>query len=356
MERAQLDDPDEDDVLDAEEDLLAGAQGHREAAVAAYEALRGDTGAVDTVGAALAALTAHAPFKELEIRLRALGAELAEVASDVRGLGEDVEDDPDRLSEIRDRRQLLRDLRRKYGDTLADVMVHRDEAACRLAELDGYESSVAALEAERAAARTAVTVAAAAVAAQRRAAAPRLALAVERRLRPLAMARARLEVAVDGADPADDVRFLLGANPGEPTLALAKVASGGELARTMLALRLVLTEAPETLIFDEVDAGIGGEAALAVGRSLATLAARHQVLVVTHLPQVAACADHHVAVVKTETRGRTSARAAAVEGEARTRELARMLSGLADSGSGHEHALELLRTARTHGDGPHGDS
>jgi len=162
----------------------------------------------------------------------------------------------------------------------------------------------------------------------------------------LAMPRARVDVAVDGADPADDVCFLLGANPGEPVQPLARVASGGELARAMLALRLVLTEAPDTLVFDEVDAGIGGEAALAVGRALATLGSRHQVLVVTHLPQVAAFADHQIAVDKREVKGRTVARAAAVDGEARTRELSRMLSGLSESGAAHRHARELLDAAR----------
>ena len=116
------------------------------------------------------------------------------------------------------------------------------------------------------------------------------------------MAKARVEVTVGAVDPGDEVTFLLGANPGEPALPLAKVASGGELARTMLALRLVLTEAPDTLVFDEVDAGVGGEAALAVGRALATLGRRHQVLVVTHLPQVAAAADAQIAVTKSHRR------------------------------------------------------
>jgi DNA repair protein RecN (Recombination protein N) len=247
---------------------------------------------------------------------------------------------------VRERRQLLRELRRKYGDTLADVMAHRDEASARLAELESYETLAAELEAERSAAGADVARAAAAVAAARRAAAPRLGKAVEQHLRRLAMPRARVEVAVDGPAPADDVRFLLGANPGEPVQPLARVASGGELARAMLALRLVLTEAPNTLVFDEVDVGIGGEAALAVGRSLATLGARHQVLVVTHLPQVAAFADHQIAVDKADVKGRTVARAAAVDGDARTRELSRMLSGLSESGAAHRHARELLDAAR----------
>jgi DNA repair protein RecN (Recombination protein N) len=282
----------------------------------------------------------------MEERLRSVAAELADLVDAIRTTGEAVADDPERLEELRLRRQLLRELRRKYGDTLAEVMAHRDEVVRRLDELESYEVRAAELETERTAALAAVAAAAAVVAAQRRVNAPELAAAVEAHLHQLAMPRARLEVAVEGPDPADDVRFLLGANPGEPTLALAKVASGGELARAMLALRLVLTGAPETLVFDEVDAGIGGEAALAVGRALAALGARHQVLVVTHLPQVAAFADRQVAVSKAEAGGRTEAHAAAVEGEARTRELSRMLSGLADSGSGRRHATELLRAAR----------
>jgi DNA repair protein RecN (Recombination protein N) len=167
------------------------------------------------------------------------------------------------------------------------------------------------------------------------------------------MPRARLAVEVGDDDPGDDVTFLLGANAGETLLPLAKVASGGELARTMLALRLVLAgagptgpdEAPPTMIFDEVDAGIGGHAALAVGAALAALADDHQVLVVTHLPQVAAFADTQVAVVKEERRGRTVARASVLAEGARVAELSRMLSGLPDSESGRDHAAELLATA-----------
>jgi len=314
-------------------DALAGGDGD------------GAPGAADALGIALTAVAGRSPFKDVEVRLRAVAAEVADLASESRAVGESVADDPARLAEVRQRRQLLRELRRKYGDTLADVMAHHDEAAARLGELEGYEATAAALEAERRHAVAVEAEAAAAVAAHRRTAAPRLAKAVERHLRQLAMPRARLEVAVDGPDPADDVRFLLGANPGEPVLPLTKVASGGELARAMLALRLVLSEAPGTLIFDEVDAGIGGEAALAVGRSLAALARRHQVLVVTHLPQVAAFADHQVAVSKEAERGRTRARAVAVDGDDRTRELSRMLSGR-DSGAARRHATELLEAAR----------
>jgi DNA repair protein RecN (Recombination protein N) len=355
---AGLIDEDEDESLDAEEDLLAGAQAHREAAAVARDALAGgDDGGPDAgeaLGAALAAVSGRSPFKDVEVRLRAVAAEVADLAHEVRAIGEAVADDPERLDEVRRRRHLLRELRRKYGDSLAEVMAHRDAAAARLGELEGYEATAAALETERRRAVAEEAEAAAAVAAHRRQGAPRLAEAVERHLRQLAMPRARLEVTVEGPDPADEVRFGLGANPGEPVLALAKVASGGELARTMLALRLVISDAPGTLVFDEVDAGIGGEAALAVGRSLAALGRQHQVLVVTHLPQVAAFADHQVAVSKEEGRGRTRARAVAVEGEARTWELSRMLSGRPDSGAARRHATELLDAARAERAGPDG--
>jgi DNA repair protein RecN (Recombination protein N) len=147
---------------------------------------------------------------------------------------------------------------------------------------------------------------------------------------------------VGEGDPGDDVAFLLGANPGEAVLPLAKVASGGELARTMLALRLVLTEAPPTMVFDEVDAGVGGEAALAVGRALAEVAEGHQVLVVTHLAQVAAFAARHLGVRKEVTGDRTVAHATVLEGEDRVVELARMLSGRPGSATAHRHAEELL--------------
>ncbi|HEY4376754.1 MAG TPA: hypothetical protein VGM93_06330, partial [Acidimicrobiales bacterium] len=199
--------------------------------------------------------------------------------------------------------------------------------------------------ADRTKAQAAEQAAAAVVAAARRAAAPDLATAVEAHLRELAMPKARMEVSVEGPDPADEVRFLLAANPGTGVRPLAKVASGGELARTMLALRLVLSAAPPTLVFDEVDAGIGGEAALVVGRALADLGADHQVLVVTHLPQVAAFADAQVNVTKVQRGGTTVARAATLGDDERVVELSRMLSGTPQSERVREAASELLAVA-----------
>jgi DNA repair protein RecN (Recombination protein N) len=342
---AQLGDPDEDGALDAEEDRLAGAQAHRDAAERAHAALVDDGGGLDSVGIALAAVSGRGPFAELEARLRAASAELADLGAELRTTGDAIEEDPERLGAVRERRQRLRELRRKYGDTLGDVIAFGDEASARLAELEGHDVRAAQLEAERAQARRAEASAAAVVAAARRAAAPRLAEQVEAHLRQLAMARARVVIDVEGDDPADGVSFGLGANPGEPVLPLSKVASGGELARAMLALRLVLTEAPDTLVFDEVDAGIGGEAALAVGQALSTLGRRHQVLVVTHHAQVAAFADMQIAVDKRVVGRRTEASAVHVVSDDRVRELSRMLSGLRDSGSARRHAAELLDAA-----------
>ena len=145
-----------------------------------------------------------------------------------------------------------------------------------------------------------------------------------------------------GDDGADDVTFLLAPNPGEPARPLAKAASGGELSRTMLALRVVLSEAPPTLVFDEVDAGIGGEAGAAVGRALATLGGHHQVLCVTHLPQVAAFADAHVLVAKDEVDGRTVAGASLLLDDARVNEISRMLAGVGGSAHARRHARELV--------------
>jgi DNA repair protein RecN (Recombination protein N) len=351
LEAAHLDDPDEDAVLEAEEDALADATAHREAAAAAYEALSAERAALDAVGEAVAAVAGRRPFATVEERLRALQAELAEAASDLRQAGDAIADDPERLDEVRGRRRLLRELCRKYGEQLSEVLAFESEARTRLAELESHGLRVEALEAERKEAVAEVEQAAAAVAQARRGTAPALAARVQDNLRALAMPGARLEVRVEGPDPADGVEFLLAANRGAPPLPLAKVASGGELARAMLAARLVLTQAPPTLVFDEVDAGVGGEAAVAVGRALAELAADHQVLVVTHLPQVAAFADHHVVVAKEEREGHTVASAGHVTGPDRVVELSRMLSGQPDSDTARGHAEELLalRKARLGG-------
>ena len=345
LEAAQIDDPDEDRALEAEEDTLADAAAHRDGAAAAYDAVSGEGGALDAVGHAVEAVAGRRPFADVEARLRTLQAELAEAASDLRLAGDAIVDEPERLDQVRARRRLLHDLCRKYGEELSDVMAFESETRTRLDELEAHGVRVETLEGERQVAVQAVERAATAVARARRKAAPHLAARVQEHLRALAMPGAALEVVVDGPGPADDVEFLLAANRGAAPLPLAKVASGGELARAMLAARLVLTDAPPTLVFDEVDAGVGGEAALAVGRSLADLAEDHQVLVVTHLPQVAAFADHQVVVAKHDRRGQTVATAQQVNGAERVVELSRMLSGQPESDTASHHAEELLESA-----------
>jgi DNA repair protein RecN (Recombination protein N) len=345
LDRAGLDDPHEDETLDREEDLLADAAAHQIAALEAVEALSGDGGSGESVGTAIAALAGRPPFEAFEQRLRAAAADLADLVGELRNAGEAIEDDPERLDAVRSRRQLLHELRRKYGDTLGEIMEFASDARARLAELEQHDRRAAELDAALREARSEQAAAASAVARQRRAAAPALAQAVQEHLADLAMPRARLGVSVEGDGPADDVTMLLAANPGAPPQPLAKAASGGELARAMLALRLVLTAGPPTLVFDEVDAGIGGEAAVAVGRSLASLGRDRQVLVVTHLPQVAAYADSHVRVEKVMGEDRTVARVEVLSDAGRVVELARMLSGQPDSRTAHDHASELLATA-----------
>lgn len=344
LDAAGITDPDEDAALEAEEDTLADAVAHQEAAAAAVAALTDEAGAVDAVGLALAAVAGRAPYRDLEARLRGLAAELADVATELRDAGEAIEHDPARLAQVRERRQLLHELRRKYGETLAEVVDYHRTAAERLAELEDHDARAARLDAERAEVARALARAEAAVGAARRAAAGPLAAAIEARLVELAMPAARVSIAV-GDDPGDDVTFLLAANPGAPPLPLARTASGGELARAMLATRLVLTAGPPTLVFDEVDAGIGGEAAHAVGRALAALGADHQVLVVTHLAQVAAHADDHVTVTKDDDGATTTSALRRLDRDARIVELSRMLSGSPDSESARAHAWELLARA-----------
>ena len=366
IEAAALDDPDEDRSLLEEEELLADAAGLVDTARSAWEALAGDEGLVAQLGAVVSATSNRRPLSELHGRLTGLQEELADVAADARRLAESVEDDPARLAWIGERRRTLTELRRKYGGTLEEVIGYRAELRRRVDELARHDQRAAELEAELDRAAKELAAASERLWKARRAAAPDLARAVEEQLRALAMPRARFDIEI-GGDPGDEsVTWLLGANPGQPMLPLAKVASGGELSRAMLATRLVmgpahrpagdtgegggqLEEGPATLIFDEVDAGIGGEAAVAVGRALADIASGHQVLVVTHLAQVAAFANSHLTVAKEVVSAgdeeRTVASARPVEGEDRIVELARMLSGRPDSESARRHAEELLAGA-----------
>jgi DNA repair protein RecN (Recombination protein N) len=350
---AGLADPGEDQLLDREESDLADAVAHREAAEQATGLLSTDGGAGELLGRALAAVDGRAPFADLASRLYSVLAEVTDLSAEARALGDRLHDDPERLAALRTRRQLLVDLRRKYGSapradgtiglgTLADVLAFGTDCERRIADLEDHDHRAASVDARLRSARGAVESAAARVGAARRDAAPRLAAAVEAHLGPLAMPRARFSVAVPDTDPGDEVTYRLAANPGLPAGPLAKVASGGELARVMLALRLVVTGAPPILVFDEVDAGIGGDAAVSVGRALAALGRDHQVLVVTHLAQVAACAHHQVSLRKDHEHEVVVVRAEPLDPERRVEEIARMLAGTAGGSSMQVAARELL--------------
>jgi DNA repair protein RecN (Recombination protein N) len=349
LDAANVVDPDEDALLDTEESVLADAVAHRESGSTAHGLLGDDDGARDLLGGALAAIDGRQPYVRQAARLHELLAEIDDLVAELRDIADGIDESPDRLVELRERRQQLKDLQRKYGADLDAVMAFHAEAEDRLRELESFDERAAALDVERQSVLAEERSAALAVGVARRKAAPKLAAAVQKRLRKLAMPNAAVGVEVgEHADdyPGDRVQFLLAANPGSPMLPLTRVASGGELARAMLALRLVLSEATaagghDTLVFDEVDAGIGGEAAQAVGDALAALSEHHQVLVVTHLAQVAAVAHSHVAVSKKVKKGATFAAARRLEEGERVDEVARMLSGSATE-SAREHARELL--------------
>lgn len=353
IDEAEIGDAGEDERLEAEAAWLANAEAHHRALTAADVHIAGT--ARDAVGEAIAALGDRAALAELTDRLRAVANELDEAGRDVRSAAQRLaESDPERLGTVQDRRRRLQELRRKYGATLGEVLAYANSTRERLAELASHDERRAFLLAAREQHRTDAADASRLLYALRSKAAGPLASEVESHLRELALPHARFEVSVVDVGAAESdgdvgpVEFRFAANAGEPLRPLAKVASGGELSRTMLAVRVVLTAAPPTLVFDEVDAGIGGEAGTAVGRLLARLGTRHQVLCVTHLAQVAASAGAQVMVDKHMHGTRTVAAASVLDGAQRVAELSRMLAGVGESRHAREHAAELLATAREH--------
>jgi DNA repair protein RecN (Recombination protein N) len=352
IELAGLDDVGEDEQLLAEEERLGDLAAHREHAGAALRALDSDgtgTGALDLLGSAASALDGRAPLAELDRRIRSAQAELSDVATDLRVVVETWDDDPQRLESVQARRRQLSDLYRKYGGDRAEVLRFADDARERLERLTRAEQDAAALEADRRTLLAELGEAERALLDARLEAAPRLSAAIRARLGDLAMAGSSFQVEVEASGAGEAVTFLLGANAGESVRPLAKAASGGELARTMLALRLVAPGGPSTMVFDEVDAGVGGTAALALAEALREVGGHRQVLVVTHLAQVAAFADHQVSVRKIEASGRVSTRADAVSGPDRVVEVSRMLSGHPDSKRAQAHAEELLALGEREG-------
>lgn len=262
---------------------------------------------------------------------------------------------PQEFERMQQRKAALTQLIRKFGPALDDVIAFAETGAARLAELQGDDTRIEQLAQEVAEAFDSVSSQAQHLTSLRTDAATKLSAAVSEELAALALPDAQLVVAVTpaaslGVHGADDVAFLLKPHPGAEPRALAKGASGGELSRVMLALEVVIAavDPVPTFVFDEVDAGVGGAAAIEIGRRLAKLAETAQVIVVTHLAQVAAFANNHLQVVKDSAGGFTESSCRRLEGEARVAEMARLLSGMSDSASALEHATELLalRTAR----------
>ncbi|HEY0952151.1 DNA repair protein RecN [Nocardioides sp.] len=371
--------PGEDVALAAEESRLGFADTLRTAAEQAREALSSDQGAPDalaTTSAARALLDGvreHDPEAgELADRLAELTYLLSDLAADVASYAARIDTDPARLAAVSERRAALTGLTRKYGETIDEVLAWSERSAARLLDLDHTDERIEELRGRQAELRAELATAAQALTAARTEAAARLAEEVTAELTLLAMPHARLSVEVrqhqvdppgpgahgpllvDGrwlrytASGTDEVELLLAANTGSEPRPLGKGASGGELSRVMLALEVALagTSPVPTFVFDEVDAGVGGTAAVEVGRRLAQLARSAQVLVVTHLPQVAAYADRHVVVEKASDGTITSSGLTVLDDAQREQELSRMLAGLAGSDTALAHARELLDVAQ----------
>jgi len=338
--------------LRLEEARLGHAERLLERAGAAERELASDGGGGDRFRAASAELQAAAALDpsaaELASRAEVLAAEGAELARDVRDYREHLEPDPARLEQVRARGVALVGLSRKYGATEEEILAFLGDVRARLEALEGAVGERARLAAEVDERADRVTALAVAVSDGRSGAVPDLVRALTRELGELGMEGASIDVAlVPNAEVtsggAERAELVFSGGPGQPSLPLSKVASGGELSRTMLACRSVLVDLDDvpTLVFDEVDAGIGGRAGVAVGRRLAAIAERRQVIVVTHLPQIASFADRHVRVHKS---GGTAS-LEVLHDAARVEELSRMLSGLPGSEAAARSAEELLAEA-----------
>ncbi|WP_193511666.1 DNA repair protein RecN [Streptomyces griseoloalbus] len=368
----------EDVELAEEAERLGHAEALASAAAVAHAALAGnpeDPEGVDAgtlvAGAqrALEAVRAHDPaLAALTDRIGEVGILLRDVAGELAGYADDLDADPLRLAAVEERRAALTGLIRKYGEDVSAVLAWAERSAARLTELDGDDDRIGELTAERDALRAELGVLAQELTDARTEAAERFAAAVTAELASLAMPHARVSfdirqtedpegVEVGGRTVAygpsgvDEVELLLAPHPGAPPRPIAKGASGGELSRVMLAVEVVFagTDPVPTYLFDEVDAGVGGKAAVEIGRRLARLAKTAQVVVVTHLPQVAAFADRQLLVEKTNDGSVTRSGVKVLEGEDRIRELSRMLAGQEDSETARAHAEELLATARADG-------
>ena len=348
--------PGEDAELETQLRAAEHAETIARSAAEAVAALREDDGAGDALSSAERGLATAAQhderFAPLADRASALAAEASELARDASDLANGVDLDPASRAAAEERLALLYDLRRKYGDSLDAVIAFGASAVAELEALENQEGERERLRAEEAERRAALEEAATALTTARRAAAARLSAAVNAELPPLGLSAGSFGIQIDpveiGSNGGDRVTFTFAPNAGEPARPLARIASGGEASRLSLALKVVLAAADETplLVFDEIDAGVGGRNASALGERLRALARYHQVLCVTHLAQVAAHADAHVVVGKRVVGGRTTTEARLLGAGERATELAAMLGGEGAGDEARAAAEALLRAAR----------
>jgi DNA repair protein RecN (Recombination protein N) len=361
--------PGEDEALETERKVLMNAEKLYSAGMSAYELLYDGSGSAEaTLRAALKQVEElgrfDAKFAEVAAALGSSLAVVEDVGTTVREFAEGIQASPERLAEIEDRLAALDRLKRKYGASVAEVMAYGEDVARKLSEVENRDETLKTLRAQLAQAAAIYRQTAAALHAERAAAAKKLERLAEAQVNDLAM-KARLGISVAASEDSDawaahgwdSVEFRIATNAGEPLKPLDEIASGGEMSRVMLALKVTVEEGaqrgtrrktavPRTLVFDEIDIGIGGRAAEAVGRKLKVLSKAQQVLCVTHLPQIAAFADQHFVIEKQEKQGRTKTSIRLMDDAARTEEIARMLSGEKLTETSRKHAAQMVKTAQ----------
>ena len=358
----------EDEKLETEKRVLANAEKLYAAAQGAFDQLyEGGASAEAALRGAernVAELARYdARFAESVQQLASARATVSDIATTLRDYAESINASPDRLAEIEDRLALLDRLKRKYGHTVAEVIAFGEDVTRKLSEVEDRDEILKTLRAAVTQASQSYRKHAAALSAERKTAAAKLAKQAETQINSLAM-KVKFEVAVAAADSEsgwtaagwDTVEYRIATNAGEPLKPLHEIASGGEMSRVMLALKVAVEEAssktkkklptPRTLVFDEIDIGIGGRAAEAVGHKLKALSRGQQVLCVTHLPQIAAFATQHLAVEKKEDHGRTKTQIRVLDDRARTYEVARMLSGAKVTDTSLQHAAQMIASSR----------
>jgi len=354
--------PGEDQKLETDKRVLANAEKLYSSAMAAHELLYEADGSVI---AQLSAARKHVEdlakydpkFQESLTSLLSARAAIEDVSALARDYADGIDASPERLAEVEDRLALIDRLKRKYGSSVDEIIAYGEEVARKLSEIENREELLRDLKKQQDVAAIGYLAVAQATSKKRYTAAKELQKLVEAEINQLAM-KAQFRVEVSGADDAenwtpsgfDSVVYLISPNPGEPLRPVDKIASGGELSRVMLALKATIetgkkikSHVQRTLVFDEVDTGIGGRAAEAVGKKLKQLSRANQVLCITHLPQIASFADHHYLIEKRETAGRAKTVVRALATQERTEEVARMLSGAELTETSRQHAEQLIK-------------